>query len=110
LLVNNVRQALGNTKKKDAVDAISTVISCIEKTLMDNLDTNQFSIKLRKFGKFTVRHRPASIRRIPLTGETKLTSGRRKIKFVVLGALRKAEKLSVPGQGSDPAKGKNNTL
>ena len=69
LFVDNVKQALGLRKKKETVRIVHAVISSIEKTLMDNMDTNRFSIKLGKFGKFMVRHSPVSLRRIPLTGE-----------------------------------------
>ena len=108
LFVDNVKQALGLRKKKETVRIVHAVISSIEKTLMDNMDTNRFSIKLGKFGKFMVRHSPASLRRIPLTGETRLTSGKRKIKFVALGALRKAEKMPVPRQASGLPEEANN--
>ena len=91
-LTEKVAKVFG-VSKKAAADLLGGVIQCIEDTLVDNLETDGFAIKLNKFGKLTVRHRPASLRKIPLTGETKLTSNKRKIKFVTLGQLRQLEKV-----------------
>lgn len=90
-LTELVRQALNLSTKKDAEHIIDTVISALEQTLLNNLGTNKFSLKLNSFGKFTVRHKPGIYRKIPFTGETKMTSAKRKVKFVTLGGLRKSE-------------------
>ncbi len=90
-LVARVQQALSLTTKKEAENVIGTVISALEATLLANLATDKFSLKLNSFGKFTVRHKPGIYRKIPFTGETKMTSAKRKVKFVTLGELRKKE-------------------
>src|SRR5271157_5027784 len=90
-LTQRVQQALSLTTKKEAEHVIDTVIKSLEETLLNNLGTDKFSLKLNSFGKFTVRHKPGIYRKIPFTGETKMTSAKRKIKFVSLGELRKNE-------------------
>jgi nucleoid DNA-binding protein len=95
-LVARVQQALSLTTKKEAENIIDMVISALEATLMANLVTDKFSLKLNSFGKFTIKHKPGIYRKIPFTGETKMTSAKRKVKFVTLGELRKNE--AVPKQ------------
>jgi len=90
-LTERVRAALNLTTKKDAEHIVDTVIEALEQTLLSNLDKDKFSLKLNSFGKFTVRHKPGIYRRIPFTGETKMTSAKRKVKFVTLGGLRQNE-------------------
>ncbi len=93
-LTEKVSLALGMSKRAAAA-TIATVVNCLEETLVENLETDGFAVKLNKFGKLTVRHRPASLRKIPLTGNIKLTSEKRKIKFVTLGLLRQKERVKV---------------
>jgi nucleoid DNA-binding protein len=69
------------------------VIAALEATLLNNLETNGFTLKLGSFGKFSVRHKVGILRRIPFTGETILTKDRRKITFVSLGSLRHRERV-----------------
>jgi nucleoid DNA-binding protein len=90
-LTARVQLALSLQTKKEAEHVIDTVISALEQTLLSNLTTDKFSLKLNSFGKFTVRHKPGIYRKIPFTGETKMTSAKRKVKFVSLGDLRKSE-------------------
>jgi nucleoid DNA-binding protein len=90
-LTQRVQSALELSTKKEAEHIIDTVISSLEETLLHNLDKDKFSLKLNSFGKFTVRHKPGIFRRIPFTGETKMTSAKRKVKFVALGKLRQNE-------------------
>ena len=90
-LTARVQQALSLPTKKEAERVIDAVISALEATLLGNLATDRFSLKLNSFGKFTVRHKPGIYRKIPFTGETKMTSAKRKVKFVTLGELRKNE-------------------
>lgn len=90
-LTARVQQALSLSTKKEAERIIDTVVSALEATLLNNLATDKFSLKLNSFGKFTVRHKPGIYRKIPFTGETKKTSDKRKVKFVTLGDLRKNE-------------------
>ena len=79
--------------KKQAEQIVDVVIGSLEETLLNNLGTDGFTLKLNSFGKFSVRHRPGILRRIPFTGETILTKDRRKIGFVSLGALRQLERV-----------------
>ena len=95
MLVASAASSLGTTKKS-ARGIIGRVVSCLEGVLADNIGTDGFSVKLGKFGKLTVRHRPPSVRRIPLTGEKRLTCGRRKVRFTALGRLRSIEKVPLP--------------
>jgi nucleoid DNA-binding protein len=90
-LTGRVQLALNLPTKKEAEHMIDVVVSALEQTLLNNLETDKFSLKLNSFGKFTVRHKPGIYRKIPFTGETKMTSAKRKIKFVSLGELRKSE-------------------
>ena len=92
LLVGKVQRALSLSTKKEAEELINKVITCIEDTLIDNLDVDKFSMKLNSFGKFSIRHKPGILRKIPFTGETKRTDDKRKVKFVALGKLRRLEK------------------
>ena len=94
-LVQRVEQALSLPTKKAAEMVLDTVVSCLEGTLLSNLNADGFTIKLGNFGKFSVRHRPGIFRKIPFTGETKLTDSRRKIRFVSLGVLRQRERVGV---------------
>ena len=90
-LATRVQKALGLTTKKEAEHVVTTVISAIEGTLLDNLVTAGFSLKLNSFAKLTVRHKPGIMRKLPFTGDTRMTKAKRKIKFVTLGELRKQE-------------------
>jgi nucleoid DNA-binding protein len=91
LVIAEVQKALSLPTKKEAEKVLNTVVEAIENTLLANLQNDQFSLKLNSLGKFTVRHKPGILRKIPFTGETKMTSAKRKIKFVSLGPLREQE-------------------
>jgi nucleoid DNA-binding protein len=91
LVIAKVQAKLSLPTKKEAENVLNQVVAAVEDTLLENLVNNQFSLKLNSFGKFTVRHKPGILRKIPFTGETKLTSAKRKIKFVSLGPLREQE-------------------
>jgi len=88
-----VQGALSLPTKKEAEHVVNTVIASLETTLLNNLGTDGFTLKLNGFGKFSVRHKPGILRRIPFTGETILTKGRRKVTFVSLGSLRQRERV-----------------
>jgi nucleoid DNA-binding protein len=90
-LTTRVQAVLNLPTKKEAEHVVNAVISCLEWTLLDNLGTNGFALKLGSFGKFSVRHKPGILRKIPFTGETILTKDRRKVRFVSLGVLRQLE-------------------
>jgi nucleoid DNA-binding protein len=90
-LAMRVQQALLLATKKQAEQIVDVVIDSLEATLLNNLSTDGFTLKLGSFGKFSVRHRSGILRRIPFTGETILTKDKRKVRFVSLGALRQHE-------------------
>jgi nucleoid DNA-binding protein len=78
-------------RSRERENVLNRVVAAIEQTLLENLGNDQFSLKLNSFGKFAVRHKPGTLRKIPFTGEIKMTSDKRKIKFVSLGPLREME-------------------
>ena len=88
-----VQQALALPTKKEAEMVMDTVVAALEATLLNNLGTDGFTLKLGGFGKFSVRHKSGILRKIPFTGETILTKDRRKIRFVSLGNLRRQERV-----------------
>ena len=90
-LVTRVQQVLVLSTKKEADVIVNAVISCLECTLLNHLPTDGFTIKLNSFGKFSIRHKPGILRKIPFTGETILTKDTRKVRFASLGALRQRE-------------------
>jgi nucleoid DNA-binding protein len=90
-LAFGVQQALALPTKKAAEHIVDVVIGSLETTLLSNLGTDGFALKLGSFGKFSVRHKPGILRKIPFTGQTILTKDRRKIRFVSLGVLRQLE-------------------
>jgi nucleoid DNA-binding protein len=90
-LATRVQQALALLTKREAEHIVNVVVSCIEATLLNNLGTDGFTLKLNSFAKFSVRHKRGILRKIPFTGKTILTKDRRKVRFVSLGALRQYE-------------------
>ena len=93
-LAARVQQALALPTKKEAEHVVDVVIGSLEATLLNNLGTDGFTLKLGSFGKFSVRHKPGILRKIPFTGETILTKDRRTVKFMSLGALRRGERVN----------------
>ena len=89
----SVQRALALPTKKEAEHVISAVIGSLETTLLNHLGTDGFTLKLSRFGKFYVRHRPGIRRRIGFTGQTIQTKMKRKIRFISLGALRQRERV-----------------
>jgi nucleoid DNA-binding protein len=92
-LAARVQQALVLHTKKEAEHVVDAVIGSLEATLLNNLEEDGFTLKLGSFGKFSVRHKPGILRKIPFTGETILTKDRRKVTFVSLGSLRQQERV-----------------
>ncbi len=90
-LTIRVQKELGLSTKKEAEHIINVVVSELEHTLLNNLATNGFQLKLNSFGKFSIRHKAGIRRKIPFTGEVKMTNAKRKVKFITLGDLRKQE-------------------
>lgn len=93
-LAARVQQALALATKKEADYIVNVVVESLETTLLNNLGTDGFTLKLGSFGKFSVRHKAGIRRRIPFTGETILTKDRRKVRFVSLGSLRQYERVN----------------
>jgi nucleoid DNA-binding protein len=94
-LAARVQQALALATKKEAEMIMENVVAALEATLLNNLDTDGFTLKLGSFGKFSVRHKPGILRRIPFTGEIIQTKMKRKIRFISLGALRQRERVDL---------------
>ena len=92
-LAARIQQALALGTKKEAMMVVDAVVSALEATLLNNLGADGFTLKLGRFGKFSVRHKPGILRRIPFTGETILTKDRRKVTFVNSGSLRPCERV-----------------
>ena len=90
-----VQQALALATKKEAEMVVDTVVASLEATLLNNLGTDGFTLKLGSFGKFSVRHKAGILRKIPFTGETILTKDRRRVRFVSLGSLRQCERVNL---------------
>ena len=92
-LAARVQTALSLPTKKEAEMVADAVIAALEATLLNNLGTDGFTLKLNGFGNFYVRHKPGILRNIGFTGETIQTTPRRKIKFISLGVLRQRERV-----------------
>src|SRR4029077_18825077 len=90
-LAVRVQAALSLPTKKEAEHVVNVLIQSLETTLINNLQTDGFTLKLNGFGKFYVRHRPGIRRKIGFTGEIIQTKMKRKIRFISLGALRQRE-------------------
>ena len=88
-----VQQSLALPTKKEAEMVVDAVVTALEATLLSNLQVNGFTLKLRSFGKFSVRHKAGILRRIPFTGKTIMTKDRRTVRFISLGRLRQHEKV-----------------
>src|ERR1700751_3722613 len=91
--IARVQQALTLATKKEAEMVVDSVITALEATLLNNLQTDGFTLKLGGFGKFSVRHKPGICRKIGFSGETIQTKALRKVKFVSLGTLRQQERV-----------------
>ena len=88
-----VQQALALPTKKEAEMVVETVVAALEATLLNHLGADGFTLKLGSSGKFSVRHKPGILRKIPFTGETILTKDRRKVRFISLGRHRQGEQV-----------------
>jgi nucleoid DNA-binding protein len=92
-LASRVQQTLALPTKKEAEIVVDVVVGALEATLLNNLGTDEFTLKLGSFGKFYVRHRPGIRRKIGFSGETIQTKALRKVKFISLGWLRQRERV-----------------
>jgi nucleoid DNA-binding protein len=92
-LTARVQTALSLPTKKEAEVVADAVIAAPEATLLNNLGTDGFALKLNTFGKFYVRHKPGIRRKIGFSGQTIQTKMLRKVKFISLGALRQRERV-----------------
>lgn len=57
----------GQERSRDGHDA---VVTALEATLLNNLGSNGFTLKLGNIGKFSVRHKPGIRRKVGFSGET----------------------------------------
>jgi nucleoid DNA-binding protein len=92
-LAARVQQALALPTKKEAKIVVETVVAALEATLLSNLGTDGFALKLSSFGKFSVRHKPGVLRKVGFSGQTVQTKPLRKVKFISLGLLRQKERV-----------------
>jgi nucleoid DNA-binding protein len=92
-LTVRVQHALSLPTKKEAAHVIDAVIGALETTLLNNLSTDGFTLKLNSFGKFFVRHKPGVLRKVGFSGQTIQTKMVWKVKFVSLGLLRRQERV-----------------
>jgi nucleoid DNA-binding protein len=92
-LAARVQRGLALATKKEADVVVDAVVTALETTLLNNLQTDGFTLKLGGFGKFSVRHKPGIRRKIGFSGETIQTKMRRKIMFLSLGMLRHHERV-----------------
>jgi nucleoid DNA-binding protein len=92
-LAARVQQALTLPTKKEAEMVVETVVAALEATLLSNLGMDGFTLKLGSFGKFYVRHKPGTCRKIGFSEVTIQTKALRKVKFVSLGNLRQRERV-----------------
>jgi len=92
-LAVRVQIALSLPTKKEAEHVVNAVITSLETILLNHLGTDGFTLKLKSFGKFAIRHRPGTRRKIGFTGETIQTKMKRKIRIISLGALRQQEQV-----------------
>ena len=100
-LAARVQQAVVLPTKKEAEIVVDAVVAALEATLLDNLGTDGFTLKLNGFGKFYVRHMPGILRKIGFSGETIQTKPLRKVKFISLGMLRHRERIdSIQDRGT----------
>lgn len=70
-------------RREFAHEAALAFFDVITELLKENAENDGFKIRVPKFGKWEVHHKAARMRRNPKTGEKKMGSAYRKIKFVV---------------------------
>ena len=87
-LVMRVQAALNLATKKEAETLSTSLVSCLEDTLVEHLAEDGYYLKLNGLGKFIVHHRPPIRRRIGFSGEIRDVPVKRKVKFIGLGKLR----------------------
>ena len=63
-LAMRVQQALALATKKEAQMVVDAVVTGLESTLLNNLVSDGFTLKLGSFGKFSVRHKTGILRKI----------------------------------------------
>jgi nucleoid DNA-binding protein len=92
-LIEGVQRTLSLTTKKEAAHVVSALFLSLETTLLNHLGTYGLTLKLDRFSKSSVHHRPGSRRKVGFSGETIQTKTLRKVKFISLGPLRQRERV-----------------
>ena len=69
------------------------VLDSIIATLNANINVDGFTLKLASFGKVLVKHKKGRVRKLPLTGEARMTANKRKVRFYPLSQLRELERV-----------------
>jgi len=89
-LVNRVRVALNLRTRKQAEHTLNAVIAAIEETLVAHQHEDGYQLRLGSLCRCLIRHRPALHRKAGFSGELTVPA-KRKVKFRVLGELKKRE-------------------
>lgn len=92
-LAERVQHALALPSKKEADVVVDAVVAALEATLLNNLQTDGFTLKLGSFGKFFVRHKAGILRKVGFSGQIVQTKPLQKVKFISLGVLRQRERV-----------------
>lgn len=92
VLTARVRVMLALSSDREADRVVRIVLDAIADIMKMNIETNGFTLKLPKFGKFVVRHTKSKKKVMPLLGgKIMMTRPRRKLKFFPLEELRSLE-------------------
>ena len=90
-----VRAALNLRSDREANNIVVAALDAIMGEITENINTDGFTLKLPRFGKFEVRHKQGKMRKIPLTGKTQMTADKRKVKFFPLSEILRLERKTV---------------
>lgn len=88
-----VKDKLSLSTAKAATETVKAVLDSIMEVLAKGVDSDGFKLKLFGFGQFRVTHKPAKMVKNPRTGEKKMGSAKRKIKFLASSQMRDLEKV-----------------
>lgn len=101
VLVSGRQEIVARVKEKLAIETttqadrtVKAVFEAIVEELAANIGTDGFKLKIPGFGQYKVSHTEAKPRRIPATGEMKMTPGKRKVKFNTGADLRALEPMA----------------
>lgn len=90
-IVTRLKEKLNIDTVAQADRTVKAVFECVIEEIAANITSDGFKLKIPGFGQFKVTHTEEKERRIPTTGELKLTPGKRKVKFNTGAELRALE-------------------